>query len=96
MLSAIFLLLVYYSFVVDDKTYYTDIITSFLSFIFGILDSYNMMIGIGIDNSLGYDTFRSVPIALMFGGISIIMIFIMIVKIIDVVKEKDDMEASNE
>jgi hypothetical protein len=92
MFSAIFLILIYYSFTIIDRTYYTDILTSLFSIILGVLLGYNSVIGIGISNYNGYDNFRSVPIALLFIAISIYIIIVLIAKIVDILRHTTDLE----
>ena len=93
MLSAIFIMLIYYSFVVQDMSYYTDVLASLFSVIVGILLGYNSIIGIGISNYSGYDSFRSVPMGLLFIALSIYLVIMMIAKIVDLLRHTTDLEA---
>jgi len=92
MFSAIFILLIYYGFTVQDRTYYTDIIASLFSIILGVLLGYNSVVGIGISNYNGYDNFRSVPLALLFIAVAIYLVIMMIAKIVDLLRHTTDLE----
>lgn len=100
MLSAFFILLVYYSFVVQDRTYYTDVIASLFSIIVSVLLGYNSIIGIGynygLDASVSYDNFKSIPIGILFIALSIYLIIMMIAKIIDIIRFTSDVEEMND
>ena len=100
MLSAFFLLLVIYSFSTQDKTYYTDVISSLFSVIVAVLLGYNSIIGIGynyaMSSSISYDNFKSVPLALLFGALSIYLLLMMVAKIIDIIRHNADVEEMND
>lgn len=101
MLTVFFLILLYYSFGIQDPIYYTDIVTTLLSIIISVLLAYNCVIGIGynyaMSSSISYDHYRFVPLGLILGGISIYLVIMLIAKITDILRHTSDLEeAENE
>lgn len=96
MMMAINAIVIYYSFTVFDRHFYTDIFTSLLSIIISSLLAYNSIIGIGytqvMSASVQYDNYISTPIAVMMIAIALVMMIVLLAKIIDIIKYTSDQE----
>ena len=87
MLIIINILAIYYSFVTTDTSYYTDIITSLFACTISFIIAHNSIIGIHIgyalQTSVQYDSYSSLPLGVLFGGIGAMMLIFFIVKILE-------------
>lgn len=80
--------MIYYGFTTDDRSYYTDIIACFGSFILSALVlSYQSLIGISIDNG---DYYTSPVFAGVFVAVGVLMLIFTIVKILELNKNEAD------
>lgn len=88
LIVAIMILLIHYSFVKTDRTYYTDIITAAVSIIFAFTLAQNSIIGVefnhALESAVQYDTYISIPLTFIFGIVGLIMLIFTIVKILDI------------
>lgn len=81
------ILLIYYSFTTEDKSYYTDIITSLMSIFFSVLIAYNSFIGVGVYYELSthaqYITHLLIPFGIIASAMALIMLIFFVVKILE-------------
>jgi amino acid transporter len=76
-----------YSFNTEDKSYYTDIITSLLSCLLSLLLAYYSFIGIGFNYALSasveHEAYTLIPLGILFVCIAVIMLIFFIIKILE-------------
>lgn len=88
LLTAIDVAAIWYSFTNEDKSYYTDIITSFMSGILSGLLAIQYIGGITaaivvVGTSAECETYHSVHYGILFGIMAVIMIIFGIVKVLE-------------
>ena len=88
-------LLIWYSFTKTDVTYYTDIITSLLAIVMSALLAYNSIIGVSYyfttQSTVHEILYTSIPLAVVFISIVLMMLIFFITKILDLTHRELDL-----
>ena len=88
LLTVITLLMIYYSFSNQDKSYYTDVLTSLTSCIFAGILAYNSIMGVefnlALESAVNYDIYASAPISIIFTLVAVVMAAFFVMKILDI------------